>query len=229
MSLRILLRGLLVIASMVALGYVLQATGLGSSIDKAWIDSDVRGKGLTGELLFVAVGAVATAIGMPRQLIAFLGGYAFGFAEGTALALAATVFGCLGAFTYARLLGRNFVVTRFPNRVRKIDDFLKGSPFSMTLLIRLLPAGSNLVTNLAAGVSGVNGVAFVLGSAIGYIPQTAIFALIGSGIAVDTSLRITISVVLFVISGFIGIYLYRKHRHGKSFDEAIERQLDGGE
>jgi len=229
MNLKILFRGLLVIASLVALGYVLQTSGLGSSIDKAWIDSDVRGKGLTGELLFVAVGAFATGLGLPRQLIAFLGGYAFGFTQGTALALAATVFGCIAAFTYARLLGRDFVAARFPNRVRKIDDFLKHNPFSMTLLIRLLPAGSNFVTNLAAGVSGVGGAAFVLGSAIGYIPQTAVFALIGSGIAIDTTLRVGISVVLFVISGIIGIHLYRKHRHGKSFDETIERQLGEAE
>jgi len=176
-----------------------------------------------------ASGAVSTGLGLPRQLIAFLGGYAFGFAEGTALALAATVFGCIAAFTYARLLGRDFVAARFPNRVRKIDDFLKGNPFSMTLLIRLLPAGSNFVTNLAAGVSGVGGTAFILGSAIGYIPQTAVFTLIGSGIAIDTTLRVGISVVLFVISGIIGVHLYRKHRHGKSFDETIERQLGEAE
>lgn len=225
MNLKILFRGLLVIASLVALGYVLQASGLGQSIDKAWIDTDVRGKGLTGELLFVAVGAVFTGLGLPRQLIAFLGGYAFGFNEGMALALAATVFGCMAAFIYARLLGRDFVAARFPNRVRKIDDFLSDNPFSMTLLIRLLPVGSNLVTNLAAGVSGVGGAAFVAGSAIGYIPQTIVFALIGSGIAVDTTLRVGISVVLFVVSGILGIYLYRKHRHGKSFDETVERQL----
>ncbi|MBT3238639.1 MAG: TVP38/TMEM64 family protein [Rhodospirillaceae bacterium] len=229
MNLKILFKGLLVIASLVALGYALQASGLGSSIDKTWIDSDIRGKGLTGDLLFLAVGAIATAIGMPRQVIAFLGGYAFGFAEGSALALTATVFGCIAAFTYARLLGRGFVVSRFPNRVRKIDDFLKDNPFSMTLLIRLLPAGSNLVTNLAAGVSGVGAVAFVSGSAIGYIPQTVIFALIGSGITIDTTLRIGISVVLFVISGILGVHLYRKHRHGKSFDETVERQIDGAD
>ncbi|MHA1597713.1 MAG: TVP38/TMEM64 family protein [Alphaproteobacteria bacterium] len=227
MNLKILFKGLMVIGSLVALGYVLQTSGLGSSIDKTWIDSDIRGKGLTGELLFVTVGAVFTGLGLPRQLIAFLGGYAFGLTEGTALALMATVIGCVGAFTYARLLGRDFVASRFPNRVRKIDDFLSNNPFSMTLLIRLLPVGSNLVTNLAAGVSGASATAFIGGSTIGYIPQTLIFALIGSGIAVEATQRIAISVVLFVISGILGVRLYRKHRHGKSFDEAIERQLDG--
>jgi len=46
---------------------------------------------------------------------------------------------------------------------------------------------------------------------------------------IDATMRIGISVVLFVVSGILGIHLYRKHRHGKSFDESIERQLDGAE
>jgi uncharacterized membrane protein YdjX (TVP38/TMEM64 family) len=123
------------------------------------------------------------------------------------------------------MLGRDFVVSRFPGRVKNIDDFLRDNPLSMTLLIRLLPLGSNLVTNLAAGVSSVRPVPFFQGSAIGYLPQTLVFALVGSGISVDPELRIAISVILFIISGILGVSLYRKNRHGKSFDSDIEHKL----
>ena len=95
----------------------------------------------------------------------------------------------------------------------------------MTLLIRLLPLGSNLVTNLAAGVSSVGAAPFFLGSSIGYLPQTLVFALVGSGFSVDPELRIAISVVLFIVSGFLGVTLYRKYRHGKSFDARVEHEL----
>jgi len=221
----VMLRGLILIASLVALGYLLKTSELGASIDAAWIDADIRGRGIVGQALFVAVAALFTGAGMPRQIICFLAGYAFGFIEGSVLALLGTVFGCIAAFSYARLLGRDFVGARFPGRVRRIDGFLAGNPFSMTLLIRLLPIGSNLVTNLAAGVSGVGAAAFFAGSAIGYLPQTVIFALIGSGIAVDPELRIGVSVVLFIVSGMLGVALYRRYRHGKSFDETVEREL----
>ncbi len=225
MTARIWLRGIILITSLVALGYALQISGLGSAIDEGWIDTEIRGRGINGELLFVAVGFLFTGIGLPRQIICFLGGYAFGFGQGTALGLLATTLGCIAAFGYARVLGRDFVAARFPRRVRKIDDFLHDNPLTMTLLIRLLPVGSNLVTNLAAGVSGVRGVPFVAGSAIGYLPQTVIFALIGSGIALEPELRIGVSIVLFVVSGAMGVYLYRKYRHGKSFDDNVEREL----
>jgi len=225
MTAKILFRGLILIASLVAIGYALKASGLGSSIDKAWIDSDIRGQGFTGELLFVGVGMLFTAVGLPRQIICFLAGYAFGLLEGTALAMLATLLGCVGAFFYARVMGRAFVIGRFPGRVQRIDDFLHDNPLSMTLLIRLFPFSSNVVTNLAAGVSSVVALPFFLGSAIGYLPQTFIFALAGSGFSVDPELRIAISVILFVLSGFLGVYLFRKYRHGKSFDERIEREL----
>jgi len=225
MNPRLWLRGLILICSLVALGYALKVSGLGSSIDEGWIDTEIRGRGVTGEMLFVAVAFLFTAAGLPRQIICFLGGYAFGFGQGTALGLLATTLGCIAAFSYARVLGREFVASRFPRRVRKIDDFLRDNPLTMTLLIRLLPVGSNLVTNLAAGVSGVRGVPFVAGSALGYLPQTVIFALIGSGIALDPELRIGVSVLLFVISGVMGVYLYRRYRHGKSFDDNVEREL----
>ncbi len=225
MTPKILFRGLFLIASLVGIGYVMKISGLGSFIDKAWIDSDIRGQGFTGELLFVGIGMLFTAVGLPRQVICFLAGYAFGLLEGTILALLASVLGCIVAFYYARVLGRDLVVSRFPNRVRGIDNFLHENPFSMTLLIRLLPLGSNLVTNLAAGVSSVGGGPFFLGSAIGYLPQILVFTLIGSGFSVDPELRITISVALFIVSGFLGVTLFRKYRHGKSFDARIEHEL----
>ncbi|MCK5166290.1 MAG: VTT domain-containing protein, partial [Rhodospirillaceae bacterium] len=168
-----------------------------------------------------------TAIGLPRQVIGFLGGYAFGLAVGTILALAGTVLGCVIAFYYARLLGRAPLQRRFSGRIRSLDNFLHDNTFSMTLLVRMLPVGSNVATNLAAGVSSVKSGPFIGGSAIGYLPQTLIFALAGSGVAVDPALRISLSIILFVLSGLLGVYLYRHFRHGKSLDVEIDKEIGG--
>lgn len=222
MNPRVILRGLLVLLSLVAIGYLIKLSPLGQMLDEHWIDREVRGKGLSGEMLFIGIATLATAIGFPRQVIAFLGGYAFGFLDGVLIALLATVLGCVTTLYYARWLGRAMVVRRFPERVRKFDDFLSQQPFGMALLIRLLPVGSNVVTNLIAGVSSIPTRPFVLGSAVGYVPQTAIFALAGSGVSLDPTLRIGLSVLLFVVSGVLGVQLYRRYRHGKSFDASLD-------
>lgn len=220
------LRGFILIASFVAFGFLIKATGVHGVFDTDWIDREIRGRGLSGDMLFVIVGAALTAIGFPRQAVSFLGGYAFGFGFGTGLALAASLFGCIGAFFYARLLGRSVVVARFPERIKRADAFLHDNPFSMTLLLRLLPVGSNALTNLAAGVSGVRALPFFVGSLIGYVPQTVIFTLLGSGIHLDPEIRIAASVVLFVVSGALGIYLFRRYRKSRAMDEDVDQALD---
>lgn len=213
MNVTILLRGMVVIALLVLLGFLLKS-GLGGLLDADWIDAHVRGRGLAGEALFLAIAGLFTALGLPRQLVSFLGGYAFGFLAGSALALLASTLGCVTAFYFARTVGRRFVQARLPERWRKADAFLARNPFTTALLIRLLPAGSNLATSVAAGISSIGAAPFFAGSALGYIPQTVVFALLGSGINLEPELRIGASVVLFALSAVLGVHLYRRYRQG---------------
>lgn len=219
------LKGFTLIALLLALGYAIKAAGLSDLFTESWIDQQVRGQGVSGDLLFLAAGTIATAVGFPRQAVSFLAGYGFGLGAGIGLAMAATVLGCAAAFYATRLIGRAAVAGMFSDRVRRLDEFLGDHPFSMALLLRLLPVGSNVVTNLAAGVSGVRAIPFFLGSAIGYIPQTVIFALLGSGINLDPGLRISTGVVLFVISAMLGVYLFRRYRQSRALDREVAEAI----
>ena len=226
MSPRAILKGLLLIASLAALGFLAKHGHLADMLSERWIDTEVRGQGWHGHLIFLAVGALTTALGFPRQVIAFLGGYAFGFIAGTGLAAVAAVMGCVLAFFYARWLGRSLIQNRFPGRIRKVDAFLHEHPFSMAVVIRLLPVGSNVVTNLLAGVSSVRGLPFFAGSGVGYLPQTMVFALAGSGVNFNPALRLTLAGVLFVVSSLIGVWLYRRHRHLDAQAAEMEADID---
>jgi uncharacterized membrane protein YdjX (TVP38/TMEM64 family) len=222
---RTYLPGLVFLATLIAVGYVLESGMLTGLLSEDWIDREVRGKGIPGELLFVAVGGLVTAVAVPRHIVSFLGGYAFGLGLGTALALAATEIGCVLVFFYGRLIGRPLVSERLRARVRRTEDFLAANPFSMTLLIRLLPVGNNFATCLAAGVSRVPARPFLLGSLLGYLPQTFVFTLAGSGIEMGGSLRVAFAVLFFIVSGAIGIWLYRRYRHGKSLGDDVEKAI----
>jgi len=213
MKWHLLLRGLGLLAVLVSIGILIKFTPLGSMLEGGVIDDLVKGHGLRGQVIFIIAGALLTAIGFSRQAVAFMGGYAFGLSYGILFSLLATAMGCGLTFCYARYLGRSLIASRFSDRIKSIDLFLSENPFSMTLLIRLLPVGSNLLTNLAAGLSSVPVSLFVGASTLGYIPQMAIFSLLGSGVHLDTWYNIALSVILFIASGLIGLHLYRKHRH----------------
>jgi uncharacterized membrane protein YdjX (TVP38/TMEM64 family) len=218
MNARVILKGLALIFSLALLGYLFKSSDLGSSINEAWIDARVRGHGVNGALLFLLMGAVFTAIGLPRQIIAFLGGYAFNLWLGTLLGALAALLGCMLGFAYARFFGKGLLRARLGERACRFDRFIHDHPFSMTVLIRLLPVGSNLLTNLVAGITSIRSLDFFAGSLIGYLPQTLVFALVGSGVHIAPMLKLTLAVALFLVSMALGMYLYRRTRGVEALD-----------
>lgn len=220
-------RGALLKIAMLAAGLVgagLLLRGVGFTPGTGWVDRWVLGQGLLGDAVFVLIGAAATAAGAPRQGVAFLAGYAFGALEGTLLALAAQLVGCLASYAWARAVGRGWaerrLAGRFGHRLRPLRDVLAGSPFGATLALRLLPIGNNLALNLLAGMAGVSLLPFLAASAIGYLPQTLVFALLGKGIRVDGAWQMGLAVGLFAVSAGIGLVLLRRHRAGRAMEAA---------
>ena len=217
---RFIFRGLLVMVLLVLLAWFVQDV-----LDKDRIDVLVGDRGVTGMLLFVLASVLLGSIGLSRQVIAFLGGYAFGFSNGFMLSMLAVVGACLTTYTLSRGVLRRFLSGRLPARVGRIDRFLHENTFSMSMLLRLLPLGSNWLINIAAGVSSVRTVPFLLGSALGYIPQMIIFALVGSGTRVSQFWQVAIAMALFVVAAVIGMALYRSVARGRQLNAALDREL----
>jgi uncharacterized membrane protein YdjX (TVP38/TMEM64 family) len=157
----------------------------------------------------IAIGALACAIGVPRQVVAFVAGYGWGPLLGTALALVAQMGGCAADLFWARAVGRNFARRRLAGRLARLDTALASRPFAATLAIRLLPTGNNLALNLLAGVSSLRAAPFLAASAIGYLPQTVIFALMGHGSELGRGTDLAISISLLVVSGLLALLIFR--------------------
>lgn len=172
----------------------------------------IRDKGARGILLFIAVTAVGSALGIPRQALSFAGGYAFGALLGLLYATIGTTLGCACGFFLARRFGRPFIPARFARRMEALDAFIAAAPFSMTLTVRLMPFGNNALTNVLGGLSSIPPLGFIAGSCLGYIPQNFIFSLLGSGMRVDPFWRVFVAGVLFVLAMGLGIFLFRRHR-----------------
>ena len=172
---------------------------------------------------FVLAAALACAVGAPRQAAAFAAGYAFGFWEGAGLAWLAAALACAADFFWARVVARDWVLRRMRGRVAQADRFLAAHPFSATLALRLFPLGNNLAVNLAAGVSAIAPAPFLAASLLGYLPQTAIFALLGNGIQVSRAAQIAVATALFTVSAVIGWVLFRQFRGAISADAGTRR------
>lgn len=213
---RAVLKGLVLIGSLVAVTLFLRAMDLDSMLDANWADEHLRGP--AGPALFLLFTALFTGAGLPRQISSFLGGYAFGLVGGTLLSLFGGGLGCALAFFYARLLGQDFIKRRRARKIQKFNEILSTNPFSTALILRFLPVGSNLLTNLVAGVSNVPASWFLLGSLVGYIPQTVVFTLLGTGVRLNSFWTTALSVALFIVSTLLGVLLYRRNKTVRGLD-----------
>ena len=209
---RICKNGFSLLLVCLVIGLIVQYADLLANFNASWIDREVRDNGFVGAFYFVGAGTVISAVGAPRQLLAFLGGYAFGFSLGTLLALIATLLGCFIAFYAARVVMQPFLMAKFQKQAVRINSFLGSQPTRKTIVIRLLPVGSNVITNLAAGLTKVKPAPFFTGSLIGYVPQTVVFALFGKGLVIGSGWKILLSASLLLISSYMSFKLYKIYK-----------------
>jgi uncharacterized membrane protein YdjX (TVP38/TMEM64 family) len=185
---------------------------LGAASAQSTLDNLVAQGGVRGPAMFLLLATLLTAIGLPRQVPAFVAGYAFGPWYGTAIALGSQVLACSLDFIWARAIGQEFVRRRFGKALTKIDGTLSAQPFIATLTLRLMPIGSNILLNLAAGLSSVRALPFLAASAIGFIPQTVIFAVFGQGSAPTHAHMLLLGGAMFAASALLGLVLLRRAR-----------------
>nr|WP_241664472.1 VTT domain-containing protein [Ningiella ruwaisensis] len=196
--------------------FLFHYSSLLASFDEQWIDRDIRPGGYYGPLYFLFISSLLTAVGAPRQIVAFLAGYAFGVAFGFLLALLASLFGCILSFYSAKQIFRPVLSRYHFKTIEKVTRFLNVHTTRKTIVLRLLPVGSNVLTNVAAGITDVRPSAFFIGSVVGYIPQTLIFALLGKGLLVGSYYKIMMSAFLLVVSTIVSWRLYQQHKQERA-------------
>lgn len=155
----------------------------------------LRSHGSTGVAMYIALFIVAAGLGiLPTYAQSILGGWVFGVAVGLPAALAGFTGAALLGYAIARFAtGANVVayIDSHP-RGRVIRDALIGRGLWPTMgtvtLLRFPPNSPFALTNLAMAAARVPIVPFVIGTAVGMLPRTAvasIFAATGAASGAD--------------------------------------------
>lgn len=192
--------------------------------DRQWVADYLAQEGIYAFGWVSLTAIIYTALGGPRQVLAFVLGYALGGWVGMFLSTLLTSIGAMACFLVSRFLLGNMARRRFSKRLDQLQEVLAEKTLLKVLMIRLLPVGSNLLTNLLAGATHIKLAPFIVGSFIGYIPQMAVFALLGSGIGVSDHRQMILSVVLFIIASAIGLYLYRT-RSSRQISDLVTKDV----
>lgn len=158
---------------------------------------------------FLLIGTGLLSVGFPRLALSAIAGALFGVFYGTVLAELATTLSAIPAFYYTLFVGRDMVTRRLGGRLQKFNALLEQHGFMVMLLIRLCPVGNSFITNCLAGLSAIRFNAYLLASAIGFLPLTFIFAYFGGGIVGHSSLHLVFSVGLFAAFSLIFLWYFR--------------------
>jgi uncharacterized membrane protein YdjX (TVP38/TMEM64 family) len=168
--------------------------------------------------VFIGGAVMYTALGGPRQVLAFSCGFLFGGWQGGLIGTLLTGFGAMLTMFSVHKLGFDWVRRKHAQKIELIKAVLAEDTWIWICVIRLIPVGSNLVTNIAAALSDLRPVAVFFGSLLGYLPQMLLFAYAGSGFALHDSSQLWVSLVMLVLSTGLGLYLYH---HG--FKQRLHR------
>ncbi len=170
----------------------------------------IESLGSIGVLVFVVITALATSVGLPRQLFAFAAGFSYGIVTGVFLSSTAAIVGCAITFYCSRRWLSGRVQSRYPNAVNWLNDLLHEDVFFKIFVLRLQPLGTNLITNLCAGVTTVSAIMFLASSWLGYLPQMMVFALLGTGVRIGSNAYLLYGLAMLGLSLTIGLWLYRR-------------------
>ncbi|NIY74711.1 TVP38/TMEM64 family protein [Thalassospira sp. HF15] len=134
-------------------------------------------------LVFMGLYVVSVALSLPiGSILTITGGFLFGsFLATTYVVLAATI-GATIVYLAARYAFYDLMQAKAGNAIRKMEAGFSENAFSYLMVLRLIPIFPFWLVNLVPALLGVKLRSFILGTMIGIIPGTFVYASIGDGL-----------------------------------------------
>jgi uncharacterized membrane protein YdjX (TVP38/TMEM64 family) len=150
---------------------------------RAAIDGFVAARHGLAIAAFIGVYVAVGALSIPgAALLTMAGGVLFGWLVGGLAAIVGATIGATFVFLVARTACGEVVLRRAGPLAAKVAQGFRADAFNYLLFLRLVPVFPFWLVNLAPALVGVRLGTFVLATALGIIPGTFAYALVGAGL-----------------------------------------------
>ena len=157
-------------------------------------------------ILYVAVYILQTGFSLPGgALMTLTGGFLFGSVLGTIFVNIGATTGATLAFLAARYVLRDWVERKFGKRIEPIQAGFAQNAFSYLLTLRLIPAFPFFLVNLVSGLTRIPLGTYVIGTSIGIIPGSFVYAFAGRQLGSINSLAEIASPPVLLAFTFLGL------------------------
>jgi len=134
-------------------------------------------------LAFAVIYAVAIALSVPGgAVLTITGGFLFGSIVATVLVVVAATLGATLVFLIARSALGDPLRARAGPFLQRMEAGFQEDAFNYLLVLRLIPIFPFWIVNLVPAFLGVPLRTYVLGTSIGIIPGSFVFASVGAGL-----------------------------------------------
>jgi uncharacterized membrane protein YdjX (TVP38/TMEM64 family) len=161
------------------------------------VSARIRSLGMVGPAVVTLGVAMLVAIGFPRLALCVIAGMALGFWSGLLWAQLGTLLGNYAIFLIAGSSGRVWAENYLAKRHR-LRGLIQEEGTWGVILARQIPV-PGLIVNLACGLFGVRHRHFLLGTAIGQLPEAIPCTLIGAG-ALEASFAKSAGVISLAVA-----------------------------
>ncbi|MGY9006550.1 MAG: TVP38/TMEM64 family protein [Alphaproteobacteria bacterium] len=143
----------------------------------------VASNAILAAALFIVIYAVSTAISLPGgAILTIAGGFLFGTLIGTAYVVIGATLGACGLFLAARTALGEPLRARAGPQLQRMEKGFRENAFSYLLFLRLIPIFPFWLVNLVPAFLGVPIGTYFIGTLIGIIPGSFVFASVGNGL-----------------------------------------------
>src|SRR5579883_2601660 len=143
----------------------------------------VASHGVVAGLVFILAYAVVIAFSLPGgAVMTVFGGFLFGPYLGLAYAVIGATIGAAVVFLAARTALGEMLHRRAGPFLHRMEAGFQENALSYLLVLRLIPLFPFWLVNLVPAFLGVTLRTYVLGTMIGIVPGTVVYALVGNGI-----------------------------------------------
>lgn len=142
----------------------------------------IRGQGVWGALVFIALYVVGTVAMVPGSVLTLSCGFVYGLLWGEVIVSIAATIGASASFLIGRYLARDWVgdkIADYP-RFAAVDRAVGEQGFKVVLLTRLSPFIPYFLLNYALGLTRVRFRDYVAGTWLGMIPVTTLIVYFGT-------------------------------------------------
>jgi uncharacterized membrane protein YdjX (TVP38/TMEM64 family) len=169
-----------------------------------WLLGFVAGAPALASMLFMVIYAAAVAVSVPGvAILTVIGGYLFGWFQGTALALIAAVIGASAVFVLTRSALGDGVRARARPALQRFAEGFRRNALSYSFALNLVPIFPYALIIVVPAVCGVGLPTFIAGMFLGLIPGTFLFAHLGSGLQHVLMSGVPLHLASFVTSDIV--------------------------